>query len=113
MGRDLLAAHIWKEETIRIEEEEEEERQKGRRTKKTRAETTKSDRENETEREETRAKQRTWETRQVSKSMGNKTLEEMGFNGKAESSSRGERIRKREQYQKSCEEYEYPRKRDR
>ena len=39
--------------------------------------------------------------------------EEMGFNGEAESTGRGERIRKRERYQRSCEEYEYLRKRDR
>ena len=101
----MLAAHIWKEETIRIEGEEEEQKQKGRRTNKTGIETTKLDRENETEQEETSAAQRTWEPRQVSKNMG--------FDGEAESSSRGERIRKREQYQRSCEEYKYPRKKDR
>ena len=55
------------------------------------------------------ATQTTWETRQASKNAGRETLEEMGFNGRAESSSRGECIRKREQYQKDNETYKYPR----
>ena len=54
----------------------------------------------------------TWEIRQGSKHRGNKTLEEMGFDKRAESSSRGERIRKREQYQKSSEVYKYPEGKD-
>ena len=44
--------------------------------------------------------------------MEDKTLEGMGFNEKAESSSRGERIQKREQYQKDSETYEYPKEKD-
>ena len=112
--RDLLATHLWKEEATRIKEGEEEERQKGEdEQKKTEAGTTKPDQRNKTEQEEMRTERKTWETVQVSKSAWNKTLEEMGFNGETESSSRGERMSKREQYQKSCEEYEYPKKRNR
>ena len=59
-------------------------------------------------REDAEAARKTWETRQVSKNMGDEALEGMRFNGTAESSSRGERIRKREQYQKDNETYEYP-----
>jgi hypothetical protein len=44
--------------------------------------------------------------------MEDKTLEGMGFNEKAESSSRGERIRKREPYQKDSETYEYSKEKD-
>ena len=36
----------------------------------------------------------------------------MGFNKKAESSSRGGRIRQREQYQQGSEKYEYPKEKD-
>ena len=43
-----------------------------------------------------------WETRQASKNAGQEALEGMGFNGRAESSSRGEQIlQKREQDQRS------------
>ena len=57
------------------------------------------------------APRETWEARQTIRNMEDKTLEGMGFNEKAESSSRGERIRKREQYQKDSETYEYSRER--
>ena len=104
----MLATYIWKEESTRIAEDNEEERQRERRTKLTGTETTKIGEESEKEREEEEATQTTWETRQASKNAGKETLEEMGFNGRAEPSSRGERIRKREQYQKDNETYEYP-----
>ena len=114
--REMLAAYIWKEESTRIEEEEEEEeeeeKQKERRTKRTGTETTEVEEENKNKQEETEAAQKTWETRQASKNMGDEALEGMGFNGRVEPSSRGERIRKREQYQKSNETYEYPREKD-
>ena len=53
--------------------------------------------ENKKGREEEKATRTTWETRQASTNAGKKTLEEMCFNGRAESSSRGERIRKKEE----------------
>ena len=104
----MLAAYIWKEESARIEEENREEQQRESRTKQTGTETTEIGEEREKGREEEEATRTTWETRQVSKNAGKETLEELGFNGRAEPSSRVERIRKREQYQKSNETYEYP-----
>ena len=107
--RELLAAHIWKEESFRVEMDEEE---KGRRTKKTKDETTEMEEENKTEFREIEATRETWEARQIVRNMEDKTLEGMGFNEKAESSSRGERIRKREQYQRDSETYEYSKEKD-
>ena len=60
-----------------------------------------------TESGEMEATRETWEARQIVRNMEDKTLGGMGFNEKAESSSRGERVRKREQYQKDNETYEY------
>ena len=105
----MLAAHIWKEESIRVETEEEE---RERRTKRTGSKTTEGEEENKTESEETEAARKTWETRQATKNRGNKTLEEMGFNEKAESSSSGGRIRRRERCQQDNETYEHPKEKD-
>ena len=69
-----------------------------------------ADETNKAEREEARKTRQGWETRQANKATEDNTLEEVGCNDKAEASSRGERIRKREQYQGECEEHEYPRK---
>ena len=111
--RGMLAACTWKEEAIRIEAEEEEEKQEGKGTKQTgTGEKREEDGEREIEKEDEGAAPETWEIRQGSKHRGNKTLEEMGFDKRAESSSRGERIRKREQYQKSSEVYKYPEGKD-
>jgi hypothetical protein len=52
-----------------------------------------------------------WEARQTTKRAEDTTLREMGFNEGAESSSRGGRIRRREQYQQSQEVYKYPKER--
>ena len=109
LRREMLAAYIWKEESFRVEMEEEE---KERRTKKTKTKTTEAEEEDKTESEETEATRKTWEVRQTTKNMENETLEGMGFNEKAESSSRGGRIRRTEQYQQSNETHEYPKEQD-
>ena len=102
---EMLAAYIWKEELFRVEMEEEE---KGRRTKMTKTKTTETEEENKTESGEMEATRETWEARQTTRNMKDKTLEGMGFNERAESSSRGGQIRRREQYQQSNEMHEYP-----
>ena len=79
--REMLAAYIWKEESFRVEMEEAE---KERRTKKTKTKTTETEEENKTESGETEATRKTWEARQTTKNMENKTLKGMGFNEKAE-----------------------------
>ena len=86
--------------------------QREKRTKQTKTETTEIEEENEKGQEEAEAARTTWEIRQARKNAGKAALEEMGFNWGAESSSRGERIRKREQYQSSNETYEYPKEND-
>ena len=95
--REMLAAYIWNEEATRIEEENGGEQQRERRTKQTGAEQTEIEEKDREGREEEKATRTMWETRQASINAGKKTLEEMGFNGRAESSSRGERIRKKEE----------------
>ena len=54
--------------------------------------------EREIEKEDEVAALETWEIRQRNRHKENKTLTEMGFNKKEGTSSRGGRIRKREQY---------------
>ena len=109
--REMLAAYVWEEEVMRTEEEEEEEEEKceGNRTKRTGTGEKQGEKEGrEIGGEEEVATPETWEVRQRNRHRRSETLMEMGFNEKAETSSRGERIRKREQYQKCNEEYDYP-----
>ena len=105
----MLAVYIWKAGLCRVKMEEEE---KGRRTKMTKTKMIETEEENETESGEMEATRETWEARQTTRNMEDKTLEGMGFNEKAEPSSRGERMRKRKQYQKDNKTYESPKEKD-
>ena len=106
--REMLAGYIWREESFRVEMEKEE---RGKRMKKTKTKEAETDEEDKEESEEMEATQATWEAKHTTKRTEDTTLREMGFNEKAESSSRGGRIRRREQYQQSQETYEYPQER--
>ena len=82
--RELLAAHIWREESFRVEMEKE---GKVKRTKMTTAKRTETEEEDEKELEEKEMTRGMWEARQMTKEAEDTTLREMGFDARAESSS--------------------------
>ena len=118
-ARRDMPTYVWKEEAAENGGEGYDEEQKERRAKKTKTQGTERDQHGktvdkgshkDTERESEEARSGTWDTRIVVKGKANEALIEMGFDEKSDLSSREARTRKRTEYKKSQEEFEYPEK---